>query len=360
MNNDQTNPKSRENIKWYKKIKGRWWFIIIIFILSNLCTALISNRILPPKLPSPNIDITYNFMETIAKKPDFSGLLRVDYESDQNITGLQIFIRNNGDKHAKDMEFKICTISKEIQIEPVTIIFDPTTLNEHIVKSIDYNKGINGFYRKLDVFHSDSTIYIEIWPKKNITENDIKFEIVSELKKWKPQKGNIEYKQSERNSSFFSKSLLFNQAFAEDFPENAAIESNSSGKSGILIGGYDPVIMTNNLFGILQKENLIDKYEAQEIKDIVEGEKKGVLFGGINILKFNEIVLNALIKNGKISKKEALAIILKSKNSGGILVGGYNVIVLEIETMNTLIKNGFLDLETAQSVVDKAKSATPK
>jgi hypothetical protein len=359
MNQNLTVPKSKKNHGWYEKIKDEWWLLLSLFILGNFCHAIIINRIFPPKSPSPDIDITYSFLETVAKKPDFSGRLRVDYVSDQNITGLQIFVRNQGDKNAKNLEFKICTIKKEIEVKPATIIFDPTTLNEHITKSEDYNNGVNGFYRRLDVFHADSEIYIEIWPKKNITQNDIEFEFVSELKKWFPQKGDIEYKRHKKKSSLFGKSLFINQAFAQNFPEETQKESSSS-KSGVLIGGYDPLKMTNNLFVILQKENLIEKHEAQKIKEIVQSEKKGVLFGGINILKFNEVVLNALIQNKKISKDQALDIISKSKNSGGVLVGGYNVIVIEIETMNALIKNGYIDLETAQLAVDNAKPVNPK
>ena len=130
-------------------------------------------------------------------------------------------------------------------------------------------------------------------------------------------------------------------------------EINSS--SGVLIGGYDPVILTNNLFRLLQDEDLIDQGQAEEIKSVVENEKGGASFGGVNVLKFNKVVLNILINNGIIYQDEAQNVLNKAKEAGGVKVNGYNVIVLEVEIVNLLVNKGHLKKEAAQQAVDTAK-----
>jgi hypothetical protein len=341
--------------RWYDNNKGKWWLLLIIFFAGVTAQALIGNRIFPPKPARPDIKIVYNYVRTIAHKPDTSGDIRIDYESDKNITAMQLFIRNKGSDKAKNFEFKICTRSKEIEVNPATILYIPTLLKGHVIKSEDFNNGKNGCYRKIDVFPPDSRIYVEVFPKLNIQKDDIDLEFLSELQTWRPIEGQIDYTQKR---GFFGEVSFRGEAFAGD-EKNKERESPPKGASGILIGGYDPVIMTNNLFALLQEKHLISKSDARKIKDITEATKMGVLFGGVNILKFNEAVLNALIRNDKLTKVEASKIVEKSKDAGGVLVGGYNIIVLEVGIMNSLVKKGYIDLEKAQLAVDSAKPGSP-
>ena len=340
---------------WYNNNKGKWWFLLVIFLGGVAAQAFIGNRLLAPRPVRPDMEIIYNYVRTIAHKPDISGEIHVDYESDRNITAMQLFIRNKGSDKDKNFEFKICTRSKEIELNPATILYIPTLLKGHVVKSEDFNNGKNGCYRKIDVFPPNSKIYVEIFPKSNVKKGDIDLEFLSELQTWRPIEGQIDYV---KERPFSGKVSFIREAFAGN-DENKESKLPPKGASGILIGGYDPVILTNNLFVLLQEKDLISKSDAGKIKDITEATKTGVLFGGVNVLKFNEAVLQALIRNEKLTKAEASEIVEKSKEAGGVLVGGYNIIVLEVGIMNALVKKGYINLEKAQLAVDSAKPGSP-
>jgi len=128
-----------------------------------------------------------------------------------------------------------------------------------------------------------------------------------------------------------------------------------STKSGILISGYDPIVMTNGVFGLLQQKRVISAYDAKKIKEKVEESKDGVLFSGVNVLKFCELTINSLISKEIITNEKANQIIEKSKNSGGVLVGGYNIIVLEVEILNSLLARGIITKEEGQLIIDNSK-----
>jgi hypothetical protein len=113
--------------------------------------------------------------------------------------------------------------------------------------------------------------------------------------------------------------------------------------------------LTNNLLRLLQDKDLIDQGQAEEIKSVVENEEGGALFGGVNILKFNEVVLKVLINNGIIYQDEAQNVLSKAKEAGGAKVNGYNVIVLEVEIINLLVRKGSLDEDSARQALDNAK-----
>ena len=342
--------------KGFNKVHNMWWFIILAAIAYTATDKFIGHRILPPKTPKPYIKITKNFVKTIPRTLDISGQLRVDYTSDKNITGIQLFIHNKSEEKDKNFEFKIYTRDAEIEINPITIIYIPTLLKYHVIGTDSFNEGKNGFYRKINIFPPGSMIYLEIFPKLKIQEEDLKFEFLSDSGTWFATEGDIKYKP---NKSLFGQVKLFRTAFAlDDTPKDEKLPPK--GRSGILIGGYDPLILTNNFFKILQEENLISKIDAKEIKGIVEDTKGGVLFGGVNILKFNEAAINALIRNKKLTEDDALEILDKSKKSGGVLIGGYNIIVLEVQVMNSLIKNGYLNLDKAQNALDSAKHSKKK
>ncbi|MHA1720266.1 MAG: hypothetical protein ACTSXK_12145 [Promethearchaeota archaeon] len=266
---------------------------------------------------------------------------------------------------AKDTNLKIdiYTVGENCKIIKNNIVYIPTVLEENVKNKLSISDK-NRFFRVIDPFPSEAMIFFNIMFSSTINEKDLNFSFLSDNRNWQPKRANIDIR-----GPF---ALLYNGsetgiAYAKE--QNDQIKLNSSDKSEILIGGYNPLRLANNLLAMLEKENLIEKNEAEEIRNIVVRELKiplfgdkpvtfgnqPALFGGINIIKFNNLMIDALIKNNKISKKQASEIVEKSKKAGGIMISGYNVIVLDIEIMNTLIRNGFLDLKTAQSVIDSSK-----
>ena len=82
---------------WYEKHKEKWWFKLIGLLSIVAFTAFLTNKILPPKIPKPDIEIIYEYVSTRPYKSDSSGDLHLDYQADENISGLRIFIHNQGD-----------------------------------------------------------------------------------------------------------------------------------------------------------------------------------------------------------------------------------------------------------------------
>lgn len=352
-NNKKNKTKGTSIQNWYQKNRPKWWFKLIGLLVVIVLTAISTNIIFSPEFPHPDIKITYSYLTTIPFRSDFPGDLRLDYKAEENIFVLLILIHNQGKKEDKYFEFKIFTVDENIKLKPAQIILIPSLLN--VIDKANYNDGKNGLYRKIETFPIDSKIYIQITPEAAIKKGDINFEFLSEYSSWIAIEGKIELEDEVESKSWFwlfGGIEIINKAFAEQ-EQNETNQKKSS--SGVFIGGYDPLIMTNNVFKILQEEKLITTEQAHEIKTIVEVEKKGILFSVVNVLKFNEVILNSLIRNKIFSKDEALDILQKSKEAGGVLISGYNIVVLEVEILNLLIKKGELDKDRGQWAVDKAK-----
>jgi hypothetical protein len=330
---------------FYQRNKDKWKFKLVktIFIVI-ICPIIVLyvGRLLffTPNLPDIDSNVIYNSGPLTER---YKGLLKLELEENKT-PYLIITVANNGKGGAENFntEFSLLGINKII---------------DHSKKYIPPG--------------------LEEWVKEPIIIEDKRFR--EELERL-PAGAAVEYKfilekfiksQDEFNCSFLSKDdnwtksvkIIPRHSFAFRFSKNVAYAEDSPDgetkadihKSGILIGGYDPFVMTNGLFHLVQKEKLISKNDAMEIKNIVETYKEGVLFGGINVLKFNELVINKLIDNGAITIEQARGILKKSKGAGGVLVGGYNVTILEVEILNALLENGMITLEEGQNIINQAK-----
>ena len=251
-------------------------------------------------------------------------------------------INNKGNGCAEDFEIDF-SLECNKMITDKDVVYIPERLSDRVVKS---NQTDTTYYSKLSSFPGNSTIECKFYFNYPIkSERDFNYSILSKDNNW-TESAKIKPKYS------FLK-LSENEAFAQDNQANS--EDSKPKKSGIFIGGYDPLVMSNGMFALLQNKKLISNKDAQDIKKLTESYKEGVLFGGINILKYNELILNKLIDNKHISIEQANQIIAKSKKSGGVMVGGYNVIVLEVEILNTLLKSSKISFEEGQSIIDNAK-----
>jgi hypothetical protein len=248
-------------------------------------------------------------------------------------------VANKGDTPDEDLEVEFQLSKTDNMIVRYSKTYDPPLLSGKIRA---FDKTERRFYENIGVFPSASNIEYKLILKGFIkSENDYLLFVCSKHKNWS---------KSKKVSPRFSKALLPQMAYAEEKESRPNVP-----KPGISIGGYDPIVMSNELFRLLQDRKLITKDDAREIKTIIESYKEGILFGGINILKFNELVINKLLSNNRITRDQANFIIDKSRSAGGVLVGGFNVIVLEVETLNSLLKNNQITFEEGQKVIDSAK-----
>ncbi len=104
-------------------------------------------------------------------------------------------------------------------------------------------------------------------------------------------------------------------------PEYSTSKATASGTStsgsGISLGGYDPVIMSNGLFQLLQEKQVFDSNDAFAVKNAVENSQGGVSFGGVNVAAFCEVILNKLIAKRILSLDRAKEMVAKSQKAGG-------------------------------------------
>jgi len=180
------------------------------------------------------------------------------------------------------------------------------------------------------------------------TTDQFKHSVLSRARNWT---------KSSQIRTIYSRLFVLSLDISRCVQERKETQQPEVPRSGILIGGYDPLVMSNEVFQLVQKKGMISSSDAVEIKAIVESYKEGVLFGGINILKFNEVLINKLVLNRVVSVEQVASIVQKAKSAGGVMIGEYNVIILEVELLNALFQNGRITLQEGQCVIDKARGA---
>jgi hypothetical protein len=335
-----------EEAKEKELSKGLRWTLkplkwLLEHIAPPIITAIIILKLIaPPVVPNITTSIVCNTgsLKEFAPVP-------FRFEWKQNKTPwLKLLIKNDGDNCAENLESKI-TLLKDNKIVIVEKTYEPEVIESRIDTSVTKEES---FYEKLHEFPGKSSICYHFHLAEFVKSSDeIRWVVCSRRKNWSTP--------SEITLGHFETSNdLFPNVYAAESPD---LEKKSPvPASGILIGGYDPVVMSNELFLLLQGNRLITKEDASEIKRIIENYDEGVLFGGINLLKLNELILRKLISNKIMTAEQANAAIEKSKNAGGVLIGKYNVIILEVEILNTLLKNRRITLQEGQRVIDQAKA----
>lgn len=335
------NKKNKNEKTWREWFSQYLYLPIITIIASSAISAYISFKFInPPSLPNIEPTVIYN----AGPSTEIGAPFRLDLQIDKT-PWLITSIVNNGTNDAEKLEVGFYLLRNHNILKTLKK-YNPKFLEKRVRES---KQEANSFYEELSSLPSESSIQYTFYFDKFIKslDDDFQLSICSKSKNWS-KSAVIKPRYSK------SKTFITTIAYAEDKIKND--NQPEVPKSGILIGGYDPVVMSNELFLLLQAKSLISKDEAAGIKKTVESSKEGVLFGGINILKFNELIINGLFSNRVITIEQANTAIEKSRNAGGVMVGGYNVIVLEVEILNVLLKNKKITLEEGQRVIDHSKS----
>ncbi|MDD5687002.1 MAG: hypothetical protein PHE88_04110 [Elusimicrobia bacterium] len=342
-------------------------FLVIVGAISTIIFQVI---FLPEK--KPNI-IPLIIVNTGLIKEEKIGDFEVPNLSDK-IPYVKIIVKNEGTKEDYDLETMFRLLLKDNVIVSKEIKYNPETLEKNI-KVKDYSPKC--FYQKIECIQVNSNIEYEFRLKNYIKEigNDYSCSVNTKSRNWniitqinpKTESNSIFIKiynnikkkvkrKSNINSLKFSLNLFgTNNLCAETGQATNKPWLKDLPASGILIGEYDPITLSNSIFIMTYYKGFITQKDAEEIKKIVESEKRGVLFGGINILKFAEVFINKLIQNKYITIQQADEVLKSSQEVGGVLVGGYNIIVLEIEILNKLLENGFITLEEGQEIVNVSR-----
>ncbi len=310
--------------------------------------------------PRAKLEVLYAFIDTKPYRKDALGSLHLYYKQDEKMDRFEMSVQSIGSDAARDVDIDLRSMKPNLFGSPETI-FDPATIENRV-----RNKTIssNQIYYGLSELPQDCGVTIILDGMNYFGEEDINIGVIGSGRRWWPVKKEIVLKKSKRS---VLKKLLGKLNLQVCYGRTAEEHSTSkqdtkqdtkkdTPKSRILFGGYDPVVLTNGVFTLLQHKKIISSKEAKHIKKVAMEPGPGVRISGINVLKFDEVLLNTLIKKKTINKSQAQLILKRSQNAGGILINGYNVVHLNAEILNTLSEKGLLSLSEAQITLDSAKT----
>lgn len=310
---------------------------IVIFIGGQY---ILRSCINPPTAPVIESNAVFNAGPV---RPLANNSFKLDVKTD-DVPWLNIAVVNIGTSLEKDLELSV-HLAGDLLISKVEPTYVPKTLKARVIKS-DPDQTRSSFYEKLSSLPIDGQLRFHLILNRFIsTPQEFEFEVLSENRNWSKS---IRIELERKTVAWW----FTRPAMAQ---ESKTQEGSQRPSTGILIGGYDQLKLANDIFMLLQEKRLITHLDATDIKQTISTFKEGVLFGGINVLKFNEMILNKLIQNNRISYPEAQDMIGKSKTSGGVLIGGYNVLILEVEILNILQRKGYISREEGQRIIDGAK-----
>ena len=325
---------------------------LITMLLSSIIAPLVVNKI--TSKPQDKLEVYYALTDTKPFRPDAIGGLHLNYEQDNKINRFEMSVRNNGrdSEGIKEIEIDIRSMRKNLFLPP-EIIYDPAMIVSRVIKKSFTGDNIN---MQLKDLPSDSGVVFFLNSKDYFEKKDIEIAVIGNGRRWRAVEKQVLLHAPESSfwkNLFSGTNLLAFEAYALE--KNSAQAPEKARKSGVYFGGYDPVALINEIFLILQNRRIIDKGEADKIMKSIAENTSGVGIGGVDILKFDELVLNILIQKKVINMTEASAIIDRSRNAGGILINGYNPIYLNAEILNALIKGKRISLQEAQAALDKSR-----
>lgn len=303
-----------------------------------------------------NLEIYTAFTNTTPYRKDAGDLLYLEYNLEEK-NRLDITITNIGNKTAYDIHIDIRSKKNDLFINR-RIAYKPLIIDKFIYQNEIIDNSDRIYYRFKEL-PAGGQVKLFIEGKQHFIEDDIIIEITGDGKVQKVKRKEIEFGTVSKSvlKKYHNPFIFWGSLYAQS--KNDSLETSNQKQSygsGIFLGGYDPVVLTNGIFQLLQKNGIITNNEAIYIKKVIEESNAGMKFGGVDVLKFDEEVLNLMLRKGILNINQANKIIESSKKAGGILINGYNVIHLKYEILNYLLKNNYVSKSDAQAVLDNAKS----
>ena len=306
--------------------------------------------------PRPRLEVYYALTDTKPYRKDAIGGLNLNYEQDKKINRFEVSVWSSDDDSdgVKEVEIDIRSMREKVFLSP-DIVYDPAMIEGYVLKKTFTGENVNLQLRELPggtgvLLFMNSDDYFE--------KKEVNIAVIGNGRKWPTIEKQVILKAPKSTfwkDLFCEVQLPASEAYAQDKP-NVTPTQKKTPKSGVYFGGYNPVILTNEIFIILQDKRIIDKREAERIKKATEEIKVGVRIGSVDVLKFAEEVLNTLIQKKVINLSEAESMLERSRNAGGVLINGYNVIHLNAEILNALFKRNFISLREAQAALDNSKA----
>ena len=326
--------------------------LILVGVFATVTTQVITHHFTYTPPPQPEITISKQIMRKDPLQRTKFDDLNLDYQEDLDLNYLLLYIQNKGKVPSKNFQIKIYPRSQSIILDPenTEVTYDPTMLEESIVKSSSLTTE-RMFYRKLECLPIDTSVKIQIKTNLPIKADDIIDEFLCDLKHWKSAQSIID---GRRTNLYFN----INNANAETYTITENKKQANLPSYTIIIGGYDPLILTYELIVLLKQKTLINDIQSEHLLKPYEIDitKSRTIFGHLNILQTNKDILDFLVLNKNISRNEADSILKSAKEAGGFVIQGYNIVILEAEILKTLQKKNYITLAEAQRTIDSSKT----
>jgi len=338
--------------KW--KESGLFWLISMILgtlllpIISATITSIITVKFIAPNQKQPHL---------VSKLAWNSGMLKVQPQTQlklkykKDITPfIFLSVKNEGTLQEEDLRIEL-----EIQnnlVKKATVPkkkYVPNVLRRN-VKESEHRENL--FYEYFNSFPANSIVEYTILTEDYIKNNeDIISSIMSKTKNWTP---NIIY-NVRRKFSFISQ--FFPHAWAGETLRKKEDSKDENWATDDSIGGYSPIVMTKGLSNLLMKKDLITEEQFDSIQERMKRNIPEAVFGGIDVVELNLLILDILESNKIFVKDQITGIIDQAKSAGGIMIMGYNIIILQVAILDNLILNQEINikLEEAQDVINKAQ-----
>ncbi|MFA5879491.1 MAG: hypothetical protein WC860_04875 [Candidatus Margulisiibacteriota bacterium] len=285
--------------------------------------------------------VMWYITQTSNKKIINSTVFKMNYINNKEIPSCTIMVKNIGNKSADNLYIYWKILSNDNEIVNENATYFPRQIQEKCKKVLTKKN----FEEEVSFVQPNAWIQYKIQLKNFIkSDEDYLCEISSKESIWK----------NETETSISNFNIENDPQFISNRVSVDKINRNINYDKGLSLNGYDPIKMSLGLFILLQDKHIISKREANRIEKLLLSYKDGVLIGGINLLKFNELVVVNLLLKRKISEEQKSMIFKNAKNAGGVLVDCYNIIVMETEILNALYKNKRISLAEGQEVIDYA------
>jgi hypothetical protein len=305
--------------------------------------------------PKPKLSVLYAYTATTPYHADALGQLHLEYKESQKLNRFDLRVESVGSESIKNLEIDLVSFKKKLFSHHPVIIFEPAMIEKRQVKR---EISAEHIYLSLSELPSETSVSLRTDTDQNYGDNDVDIAVIGSGRRWEAVKQDIILEK--KKPSFFKNILGYDSqvshAFAaESAPAQKEKEHDRNHGSGVSLGGYDPVRLTNEIFLLLQKKGVMNRVEAENVKKKVEEAQGGVAIGGVNVLKADEETMNLLLQKGLITMPQANVMLERSRNAGGVLINGFNVIHLKAEILNALIHKNLISVQEAQSALDSAK-----
>ena len=351
-----------------KHLHGRLVPAIVTGIFTAIIAPLIVNYFTKKE---PIIDASYAVMNTKPYRKDGLGQLNLDWDSNQKINRFELSVESIGSESVKNITVDV-RAAKTNLFSTSVIVFDPPLLEKHTSARIESHEQI---YFEMPELPINTDVFVGIDSAEPFDEKDVIISVVGSGKRWNAEKRPISLRRPRR---LFGEIQTVTLAYSQEPVETAPPTEPKPTQRGIYLGGYDPVVLSTEIVQILQRVKIIDSDEAEQLRKIIGefitgarlsigagGELRlgaggvlrlGSVIDGTKVLKFDEELLNALIRKQIINQSEGQEILERSRKAGGVLINGYNVIRLKAEILNALVVKKLISFEVAQAALDKAKA----